>query len=52
MPFLLEVGIAAARQVAAVGQLGAFRVAFGVTLPFNLRVGLPLYWRFANRLAG
>lgn len=113
MLFLLEMGITAARQIAAFRQVGAFMVAFGVampvlhgivgvaighaaglstggafvfgaicasasfidapaacraslpeanpglyltaslgvTLPFNLLVGLPLYWSFANWLA-
>ena len=113
MLFLLEMGITAARQIAAFRQVGAFMVAFGVampvlhglvgvaighavglstggafvfgaicasasfidapaacraslpeanpgvyltaslgvTLPFNLLAGLPLYWAFANWLA-
>jgi hypothetical protein len=113
MLFLLEMGITAARQIAAFRQVGAFMVAFGVampvlhglvgvaighaaglstggafvfgaicasasfidapaacraslpeanpgiyltaslgvTLPFNLLAGLPLYWSFANWLA-
>jgi hypothetical protein len=113
MLFLLEMGITAARQIAAFRQVGAFMVGFGVampvlhglvgvaighaaglstggafvfgaicasasfidapaacraslpeanpgiyltaslgvTLPFNLLVGLPLYWSFANWLA-
>jgi hypothetical protein len=113
MLFLLEMGITAARQIAAFRQVGAFMVAFGialpivhglagvaighavglstggafvfgaicasasfidapaacraslpeanpgiyltsslgVTLPFNLLAGLPLYWAFASWLA-
>ncbi len=113
MLFLLEMGITAARQIAAFRQVGAFMVGFGVampvlhglagvaighavglstggafvfgaicasasfidapaacraslpeanpgiyltaslgvTLPFNLLAGLPLYWSFANWLA-
>jgi hypothetical protein len=45
MLFLLEMGITAARQIAAFRQVGAFMVAFGIVLPiahglFGVAIGL------------
>lgn len=60
--FLLEIGITASRQIKAFRQVGPFMAGFGVimpmihgvlgvTLPFNLLVGLPVYYQYATWLS-
>lgn len=48
--FLLEMGLIAASQISSLRRSLLISASLGVTFPFNILVGLPLYLQFANML--